>query len=193
MRLRSNSIREHSFGNLSWNCPGEDCISFLEQTEKQRLELGTLLRLVWRREWSVADSFLCHSPCAEPRWDLWETQAEHVSFNITQECGVWLARPLGVARSFLPLSLQEKQADYSQTQPSASFSYWDTMFLIEGNIYFSTSPNVQIAIVECDKISWLWERVPRWPSPPMSFCFLVWFLLFYVDWAYYPNSKQELW
>lgn len=44
IRLRSNSIHEHSFGNWSWNCPDVDCVSFLEQIQKQRLEFGTLLR-----------------------------------------------------------------------------------------------------------------------------------------------------
>ena len=41
--------------------------------------------------------------------------AERVSFNIAQECGVWLAWSLHVARPSPLLSLQEKQVDSSQT------------------------------------------------------------------------------
>lgn len=38
------------------------------------------------------------------------------------------------------------------------------MFLLEGNIHFSTSSEVQIAVTgECNKKPGLWERAPRWP------------------------------
>lgn len=46
------------------------------------------------------------------------------------------------------------------------------MFLLKGNISFSTSPNVQIIIGECDKILWLWQRVPRWPLTLSTYFFL---------------------
>lgn len=46
------------------------------------------------------------------------------------------------------------------------------MFLLKGNISFSTSPNVQITRGECDKIPRPWQRVPRWPLTLSIYFFL---------------------